>query len=776
MYNDGGVTDNLWTGYYDSIEDEYVYPDAHQNFVIKFDDFYLSADDGDFTTDGVTITSEVCQTEDITIGNAPAKVLTATMLNPDGLMDNLTWGYGSAFVGVVTDEQTINITGHMSQTIVIKGTSYYRFDLNILAAPHSSTTIPSGSGRSILVYDDGTAWFVTDSTYYYYDGNNLVAEANVSTPLNDFMLAKLRQERVGILLDANGAIAKTWVCTATRQEADQTTFAFIPMGVFNFDNIDAHGITFSVEAYDKMLLFDADATEWFNSIDFASPPTKDINWIVSEILFRQFGNSQFYESPDVVNGTMSWDKNPIPTYSVTYRQILKYLCELMGGWFHIHRDGTPDVSTLNPNWSAATITPDTVVVNSRTTARYSTPAVTEVKCYDVFGQPYTVGTPGSTYFIVGNPFIDPANDLTPLNNLCTLLSSEIPGHYPTTLVATCFDPRIDEGDLITIQSTDRLSSHKIHIMHMTLKWNGTCTAAISATGNQVRAVPSSLTASDLASQVNSNPAARTVDWEVETPSSVVPGQNDKESLSISTGQIITSETTWDDLGSGPFTYEKTSLMEHGELELAVDTTNDPDGGKRSTTNIFGGHMSLDNEAGGYPDPGGTYQQVMIDPEYPHAIQVSSGTVDSGGTLVDNSVWIGADDIQLTKGNYTKTITADGPAVTYDTGDTTVPTGTGFTECTHFTLTPGTWLISCQANFDSNATGYRRAVLSSTSASGSSVSRTLQGSNAAVNGTYTMIHFASVLKVSANTTYYLNACQTSGANRTCSWGYTFVRLA
>ena len=670
MYNDGGVTDNLFTGYYDSQAQEYVYPDAHQNFIIKFNDFYLSADDGDFTTDGVTITSEVCQTEDITIGNAPAKVLTATMLNPDGLMDSLTWGYGSAFVGVVTDEQTINITGHMSQTIVIKGTSYYRFDLNILAAPHSSTTIPSGSGRSILVYDDGTAWFVTDSTYYYYDGNNLIAEANVSTPLNDFMLAKLRQERVGILLNANGAIAKTWVCTATRQEADQTTFAFIPMGVFNFDNIDAHGITFSVEAYDKMLLFDADATEWFNSIDFASPPTKNINWIVSEILFRQFGNSQFYESPDVVNGTMSWDKNPIPTYSVTYRQILKYLCELMGGWFHIHRDGTPDVSTLNPNWSAATITPDTVVVNSRTTARYSTPAVTEVKCYDVFGQPYTVGTSGSTYFIVGNPFIDPANDLTPLNNLCTLLASEIPGHYPTTLVATCFDPRIDEGDPITIQSTDRLSSHKIHIMHMTLKWNGTCTAAISATGNQVRQIPAGLETTDLAGTVNSN----------------TQGLIDRiEAIGITANKLIADD--------------------------GINETN----------------------------------------------------------IEENLV-------QLSDGTTTLTITADGPAVTYDTGDTTVPTGTGFTECTNFTLTPGTWLISCQANFDSNATGYRRAVLSSTSASGSSVNRTLQGSNAAVNGTYTMIHFASVLKVSANTTYYLNACQTSGANRTCSWGYTYVRLA
>ena len=772
MYNDGGVTDNLW-GYYDSQAQEYVYPDAHQNFVIKFDDFYLSADDGDFTTDGVTITSEVCQTEDITIGNAPAQVLTATMLNPDGLMGSLTWGYGAAYIGVVTETQNVDLT--YSPALVYALSDNLRVfrmtETKAYAGAWDETNI-SGTPLSIVVNNDRTAWFYTDTNAYYFNGTAFAA----ATP-DDFAANKARKHNgLGVLMDANGLPSTTWIISESDSNtAIKNVMTYIPMGIFNFENVDAYGITFSCEAYDKMTEFDADATEWFNSIDFASPPTKTINWIISEILMHQFGNPTYYTAVDLVNGSMSWDKNPIPMYSVTYRQIIKWLCELQGGNFRIRRDGIPNVYSFNPYGSFLTITPDTVAVNTRTTARYSTAPISEVKCYDLFGQPYTTGTTGSTYYIVGNPFIDPANDITPLSNLCTLLSTDIIGHYPTSLVATCFDPRIDVGDPITIQSADRSTSYKIYIMHMTLKWNGTCTAAISATGNQVRAVPSSLTASDLASQVNSNPAARTVDWEVETPSSVVPGQNDKESLSISTGQIITSETTWDDLGSGSFTYEKTSLMEHGELELVVDTTNDPDGGKRSTTNIFGGHMSLDNEAGGYPDPGGTYQQVMIDPEYPHAIQVSSGTMDSGGTLVDNSVWIGADDIQLTKGNYTKTITADGPTAETGSGTTSIASGS-YKTLGSIDFPRGTYLIMVNARFPNNATGRREMLLSASQDSGSAPTEFYLDYRNAVNGNYTNCKFTTVRSFSAaSTTMYINAYQNSGSAQAVFYRWFYMRL-
>ena len=96
MYS-GGPSSATFTGYYDNVEQEYVYPSARQHAVIAFNGFFLSALDGDFTTDGLSISTQTGESTDITIGNAPSAVLNATMLNPNGLMETLTWGDGTVY-------------------------------------------------------------------------------------------------------------------------------------------------------------------------------------------------------------------------------------------------------------------------------------------------------------------------------------------------------------------------------------------------------------------------------------------------------------------------------------------------------------------------------------------------------------------------------------------------------------------------------------------------------------------------------------------------------
>ena len=131
MYNDGVITTEF-TGYYDAEEGEFVSPSAHQNLIIKFPTFYLSADDGDITDSGVTITSETGDAEDITIGNAPAKVLTATMLNPNGLMEGLTWGEGTVYIGVATDVEAYDSD---AEVYAKKDTAEYTFTTSQIVPP-----------------------------------------------------------------------------------------------------------------------------------------------------------------------------------------------------------------------------------------------------------------------------------------------------------------------------------------------------------------------------------------------------------------------------------------------------------------------------------------------------------------------------------------------------------------------------------------------------------------------------------------------------------------
>lgn len=782
MYNDGGVTDNLWTGYYDSQAQEYVYPDAHQNFVIKFDDFYLSADDGDFTSDGVTITSEVCQTEDITIGNAPAKVLSATMLNPDGLMESLTWGDGTAYIGVVTATAAADTYSSLPCHVYVNSI-HYGIDSSGNARRGSTTYTLGGSPVAVIANVDGSdVLFITDTKIGRYNGSFGVV--TTPTAAQAFLAAKCQgyNTPLGIALDANG-------CPTVFNDVSgntKDTYTYIPMGVYDFSNVDAYGITFNAEAYDKMTLFDADATDWVASLDFTTPKT--ISGIITELMTEMGMTASV--SASAVNTTLSFSANPITAYSCTYRQILKWLAEGIGCNVRIGRTGTVEFWVYSGSSPVATIRPDIIISNTRTKARYTVPQITEVVCYDTLGYNYSSGSSGVPYYIAANPFLQGLDsDTTPLSNLLTLIRGGVPVYYPANVSVACSDPRIDTGDWVTVNTTDGTSPYAIPIMRQTLNWNGTCKANYTASGNQQRAVPSDLVENNLSTTVNGRKILNGVDAKRITV------------LDEDENVLFNADTETDEVDIAGFTVRDGDFYAHGEepssdfpgrndslyttishwaVEMETDQWEDDNG-----TPVLRLHQGyFDSDGISFTKNGTPFRTAKVEPGFSGVtgdagsirLSANDGEIEIYNKAQTQRAYVRPAEITLEDGTYTKTITADGPAVTYDTGNTTVPTGTGFTECTNFTLTPGTWLISCQANFDSNATGYRRAVLSSTSASGSSVSRTLQGSNAAVNGTYTMIHFASVLKVSANTTYYLNACQTSGANRTCSWGYTYVRLA
>lgn len=634
MYNDGVITTEF-TGYYDSVAGEYIYPDAKQNFVISFNTgHYLSASDGDFTAAGITISSEAGSSEDITIGNATSSVLTATMLNPRDMMDDLTWRIGWAYIGVVTAETTADGSSYPAY-IKYNNKDYYLTDSGTAYADGNTFSI-SGTPIAVVLQEFGDCFFITSTKFvYYYNGT--FTNITTLTPEQAFMADKYRNldHPVGIYLEVmsyesreDGKFLGVPTIYNDTVANTKTTYTYVPMGHFDFFNVDKHGIAFTAEAYDEMTRYDADGTEWVKSIAFATPqPLSDI---ISDMIFDT-GMSVSFDS-DVVNQSLTFTTNPISTYSTTFRQFTKWIAEVMGCNARMDRSGNVLFWTYNTTSPDATITPDTIIANTRTQARYEVPQITKLVCFDTIGNEYDVGVDGSSYYIVANPFLYPDQDMTPLNNIYGLLTA-IPKYYPTAITVTCADPRIDIGDLVEIQNIDRVTSHVIPIMKQTLRWNGTCTTTFIATGNQVRTIPSSLEVGDIGSQVSSNPAA-----------------------------VI-------------------NLLE-GE----------------------------------------------------------------GIGIVD-----------------------------YDTGSVSVASGTAATECTSIDLTPGTWFIACQANFDQNGSGYRRAVLSATQNSMSAPYRTLQTSNAGIANTYAMLHFGSVIQVTTDTTYYLNVNQTSGSTLTCSWGYSAVRL-
>ena len=495
MYIDNTITTEF-TGYYDSTDEAYVYPSARQNAVIAFDGFYLSAADGDFTTDGLTISTNTGDSTDISIGKATSAVLSAAILNPDDKMASLSWGEGMVRIGFVSNVSSAMVYAD-SQAVIFKAI-YYGF--NAAGRAFAASTVggpldPDVKPLAVVAYNDNTArYYYSDGSVYYYNGNTIATDT-----ANAFMTAKFANREdapIAMLLDADGFPKSVNDIT----NDTFTAYKYVPMGVYDFSTVDAYNITFSAEAYDRMIAFDADATDWVQSLDFTN--SKTVSGLVGELM-TEMGFT--YTIPaSAVNTALTISKNPITDYSLSYRQVLTWLAETMGCNVRMSRTGSVEFYTYSASPVMA-ITPDVIASQTREASRYTIPQITRVVCYNTLGAAYTSGTAGQDYTILGNPFLDPSASTACIDNLLTLLSA-IPAFNTTSFTDACADPRIDAGDFLTVERTDG-TSYVSPVMHQTLTWRGMCVADYASTGNQTREVPSSEAMSAFEGTVNSNPSA-----------------------------------------------------------------------------------------------------------------------------------------------------------------------------------------------------------------------------------------------------------------------------
>lgn len=801
MYNDGVITTEF-TGYYDAEEGEYVSPSGHQNLLIKFPAFCLSADDGDITDSGVTITSETGDAEDITIGNTPSKVLTATMLNPVGLMEGLTWGEGTVYIGVATATEAYD-SG--AEVYAKKGTAEYAITDTQIVPPTGTAISYDGEPTAIVVGNDGTAWFYTDTKAYYYDGS-AVAEA---TQNDAFVLHKYQNApQRGILLDANGLPSDTWA------NGESNTYTYVPMGVYDFSNVDAFGITFGVEAYDRMTLFDADATDWVASLDFTT--AKTLSGILSELMTEMGFTGNYTVSASAVNTALTYSENPITAYAVTYRQILRWIAEAMGCSARMGRTGGVELWAWNST-SQETITPYTIISNTRTKARYTVPQITEVVCYDTLGMNYASGSEGVPYYISANPFLTGLDtSVAPLTNICTLLRG-IPVYYPSVIGQMYADPRLDTGDFVTLQTTDGTTPYAVPVMRQTLHWGGVCEATLVASGNQQRAVPSDLIDNNLSTTVNGRKILEGVDAKRitvldEQENVLFNADTETDEVNIA-GFTVTDNgldyTLTEPSGDGVLAgHTNTAVIHVGTdgversvdaWEVFEDDSDDPPvevagevlysevlGGDSTANTGFHAHYEVvDTGALGYP----TYtadsylraENLQFNYDMPGEV-TTTNLVNADGmiTQLGNAIGRYGPRIVLMDSTHTKIITASGPTVEggNSSSDTSVPNNT-VTELASFDIDePGTYIITATARFASNATGARRFCIRSGDVAGISTNlvRELQAYVAAASGATTCVNICGIQTFNSSSTLHLYVQQHSGGALGTSWAWHYVRLA
>lgn len=556
MYIDNTITTEF-TGYYDTTDEVYVYPNARQNLLLlnvigadattttsttttedeevpEEDDTptppsaYLSAMDGDFSTDGATFTHSAGESEDITIGNAISQVMSGTLLNPDGLLDGLAFAKNvKAFIGVETATESFTVPEGASAYVEYKPYGWYTMPLYAIGSVAYADGIAiRDMGEEIvsisaLPYLNSTIYFWTASgaCLFHDDGDGIITPAGIpcardprwtyiadisTTGWGDFMQGKYANTPQSLLMDGTRkyyvAGSKPTIYTWDVEDGTKTTWQYVPMGIFDMSAVSVSGVAYTFEAYDRMIAFDADATDWVQSLDFTNPKT--VSGLVGELM-TEMGFA--YTIPaSAVNTSLTISKNPITDYSLSYRQVLTWLAETMGCNVRMSRTGSVEFYTYSAS-PVMTITPDVIASQTREVSRYTIPQITRVVCYNTLGAAYTSGTAGQDYTILGNPFLDPSASTACIDNLLTLLSA-IPAFNTTSFTDACADPRIDAGDFLTIERTDG-TTYLTPVMDQTLTWRGMCVADYASTGNQTREVPSSEAMSAFEGTVNSNPSA-----------------------------------------------------------------------------------------------------------------------------------------------------------------------------------------------------------------------------------------------------------------------------
>lgn len=112
--------------------------------------------------------------------------------------------------------------------------------------------------------------------------------------------------------------------------------------------------------------------------------------------------------------------------------------------------------------------------------------------------------------------------------------------------------------------------------------------------------------------------------------------------------------------------------------------------------------------------------------------------------------------------------------TTDLGEATTVANKAWTQIGSITLSAGTYIIHAHGAFANNATGFR-AIAINNAGNTSQMDRFSLSRQAPANGENTELNLTKIQPVSASTTYYLNAYQSSGASMSVTGGIRAIRI-
>lgn len=453
---------------------------AEQNLLITFEDMYVMASQGDIESDGASFDDFFNTGDEIKIGEVSSNVFSVNLMNVSGLLSDYSFGIGKPFIGVMTGVFTSSrATGlnAYSETKIGSTTYYFRGrDTGLTINNVSYSTSPvhiiwSKGTRVIVVTDSNLEEYQFDAT-----ANAWVKSVRAASP---YLLAK-----------PNGGYSFVdGILKVYKPAGLSETWEYCPLGVFRFEEpVKRQVPVISLTAYDKMTLFDKDATEFVGG-----------NWvypITLEGLFQSL--CQYvgleegeYDTGVFTNSDMSFTALPTLQPSATCRTILSYIAEAAGAVAKFDRDGV-----LRFKWYTTEAQADagSIALDGYEKAEYITPSCTRLMAKLANGTLHYEGTGDNTYTILANSFV--GSDSERFAVICEKIAS-VADYHPTVAEVILADPSVEAGDLVTVLGEN------IPLMSQNIRWSAKSEATYSALGNTERNIPDSLARYDYAVVYNS---------------------------------------------------------------------------------------------------------------------------------------------------------------------------------------------------------------------------------------------------------------------------------
>lgn len=263
------------------------------------------------------------------------------------------------------------------------------------------------------------------------------------------------------------------------------------LGVFYWDKPTKMKVQLvAVTARDQMQKFDAIATDWFDSLDFASGIT------LSQILFSMVDSLGVRLDDDttnnLVNGSHVYTAKPFDAEYLTYRDVLGWIAGAAGGNARFDRNGFLTIRYFDEaQISGSTYQLDNTTLGggifSIDIAEYTVKQIDKliVKSADNdFGT--IVGTGLNAYELVNNPFMygETTDSILPrATNVYNKISGLEP-YSPITITAMT-DWSVEAGDIIYIVTSD--GNYVLPIFQQQIVWNGVSVqSTMASTGAESR--------------------------------------------------------------------------------------------------------------------------------------------------------------------------------------------------------------------------------------------------------------------------------------------------